>query len=151
MLDRIDRAVLRALEMDARLSYAELGERVGLSKSPCWKRVQTLENDGIVRGYRAIIDADKVGLRIRAFAQVRVEFDQHSAFEAEVSQHPAVIACYTTAGDADYLLELLVTDIGELDQILRKQLSGLPGVQRFATTITMRTIKSDGSIAANIR
>ena len=133
--------VLAELESDARLSYAELGEHIGLSKTPTWARVRALEQAGTITGYRAELDPAALGLDLHAFVEVRLRAAQHAEFEAAVLRHPAVIECFTTAGQADYLLHVLVTGIGALDALLRDEISRLPGVERLATTVGMTTIK----------
>jgi Lrp/AsnC family transcriptional regulator, leucine-responsive regulatory protein len=148
MLEQIEVSILRALEEDGRLSYAELGEKVGLSKTPCWSRVRDLEQRGIIRGYRADIDAAALGLQLHAFVQVTIDSVKHAEFEAAVQHHPAIIECFTTAGQADYLLHVLVRGIAELDELLRAQLSRLPGAQRLVTTVGMKTIKRGGPVMA---
>ena len=148
VLQTRDLAILSRLESDARLSYAELGEAVGLSKSSCWKRVQALERAGVVRGYRALIDPAALGLSTVAFVAVTVAFDRHADFEQAVIGHRAIVACHATIGDADYLLRAITPSMGELDHFLRQELWRLPGVRRFSTTMAMRTIKSDGSLTA---
>src|SRR5690606_24104551 len=145
-LDRIETALLQALEDDARLSYAELGERVGLSKSPCWSRVQELQRRGVITGYRAEIDAAAVGLALHAFVEVSIDSALYQQFEAAVNLNSAVIECYTTAGQADYVLHVLVPGISELDELLRTRISRLPGVQRLESTVCMKTIKPRGPI-----
>ena len=146
MLSKIDLAILARLEADARLSYAELGEAVGLSKSAAWKRVQALEEAGAVRGYRALIDPAALGLSTVAFIAVTVAFDRHDAFERAAIAHRAILACHATIGEADYLLRALTPSMAELDAFLREELWRLPGVQRFTTTMAMRTIKTDGPL-----
>ena len=148
-LDQIDRQILAALEADARLSFASLGEAVGLSKTPCWKRVQALEAAGAIRGYHAVLDPAALDLDTAAFVQISVRFDMHEAFEDAVRVHPMIVACHATVGDTDYLARILARDMADLDVFLRTQLWRLPGVERFTTTIAMREIKADGSIAAN--
>ena len=145
-LDRIDRALLTALERDARQSFAQLGEAVGLSKTPAWKRVQALEAAGVIAGYRALINPQAVGLEIQAFVQVEVAFERHDAFEAAVKRHASVLACTATAGDADYVLEVRARTMPDLDQLLRQELCRLPGVKRFSTTIGMKIIKAHGGV-----
>lgn len=141
MLDKTELALLRALENDARLSFAELGDKVGLSKTPCWSRVQDLEKRGIIKGYRAEIDPAAVGLHIHAFVQVTINSTQHAEFEAATNRHASVVQCFATAGDGDYLLQVLVPGIADLDQLLRLEISRLPGVQRIVTTVCVKTIK----------
>jgi Lrp/AsnC family transcriptional regulator, leucine-responsive regulatory protein len=142
----IDERLLGALETDARLSYASLGERVGLSKTPAWARVRALESAGVITGYRAEIDPAAVGLDLHAFVEVRIRSTQHAEFELAVQRHPAVLECYTTAGQADYLLHVLVASIGALDALLRDDVSRMPGVERLSTTVGMKTIKRRGRI-----
>ncbi|MDX3885924.1 MAG: Lrp/AsnC family transcriptional regulator [Sphingomonas sp.] len=147
-MDRIDHQLLALLEADARLSFADLAERTGLTKTPCWKRVQALEQAGAIRGYRAAIDAAALGLATSAFVRVIVAFDRHDAFEAAVIRHPMILACHATVGETDYLLHVLARDLAALDDFLRGQLWRLPGVERFTTTIATREIKAAGSITA---
>lgn len=151
MLEKAEAAILKLLEEDGRISYAELGEKVGLSKSPCWSRVRELERRGVIRRYRAEIDPAAVGLDLHAFVQVTINSAKHTEFEAAVNRHPSVLECFTTAGQADYLLHVLVRGIAELDDLLRSQVSRLPGVQRLDTTVCMKTIKHRGSLMACLR
>ena len=158
-MDRFDRAILSALERDARQSFADLAQEVGMSKTPCWNRVQGLEASGAILGYRAMVEPEAVGLTLDAFVQVSVSFADHAAFEAAACAHPSVIACYTTAGDADYLLHVMARDadyllhvmardVAHLDGLLRGQLRRMPGVERFNTTIGMKRIKRAGAVMA---
>ena len=146
MLDKTDRAILRALERDARLSYGELAEAVGLSKTPCWARVRELERTRVISAYRAEIDPARLGLELHAFVQVTVDSRRHAEFEAAVTRHRSILECYTTAGQGDYLLHALVGGIGALDELLRNDIARIPGVQRLTTTVGMKAIKCRGSI-----
>lgn len=146
MLDPIDMTILKALESDGRMSFNELAEEVGLSKTPSWARVRELERQKVITGYRAQIDPGRVGLELHAFVQVTITATRHADFEAAVLRHKSVLECYTTAGQADYLLHLLVSGIAALDELLRTEISRMPGVQRLITTIGMKTIKHRGSI-----
>jgi len=146
--DRTDVALLSALETDARVSFADLGEKVGLSKSACWSRVRTLEQSGVIRRYIADIEPAAVGLEIRAWVQITVNARKHAEFEAAILEHPNVLECYTTAGQADYVLHVLAANIGALDGLLRGELAKLPGAERIATTVCMKTIKARGSVMA---
>src|SRR5687767_5861231 len=116
MLDATDSAILRALENDARLSFNELAEEVGLSKTPSWARVRELERQKVITGYRAQIDPARVGLELHAFVQVTINATRHADFESAVQRHKSVLECYTTAGQADYLLHILVPGIAALDE-----------------------------------
>lgn len=150
-MDKIDHRILTLLEDDARQSFAELGEQVALSKTPCWQRVRELERSGVIRGYRAEIDSRRLGLHVEAFVQVTLSSVQHAEFEAAVLQHPSVLQCFTTAGQADYLMHVLVEGIAELDSLLRMEISQLPGVQKIETTVCMKTIKHRAPITGCLR
>jgi Lrp/AsnC family leucine-responsive transcriptional regulator len=150
-MDKIDRLILTSLEENARQSFAELGLQVGLSKTPCWQRVRDLERTGVIRGYRADIDSAQLGLKVEAFVHITLSSVQHAEFEAAVRQHPAVLQCFTTAGQADYLMHVLVANIEELDSLLRMEIAQLPGVQRIATTLCMKTIKHRSTITRCLR
>lgn len=147
-LNATDTAILTALEKDARMSFNDLAGEVGLSKTPCWSRVRELERRKVITGYRAQIDPLHVGLELHAFVQVTITATRHTDFESAVSRHKSVLDCYTTAGQADYLLHILVSGIAALDDMLRHEISRMPGVQRLVTTVGMKTIKHHSSIMA---
>lgn len=150
-MDKIDREIVRLLEDDARVSFAQLGARVGLSKTPCWQRVRELERQGLIRGYRTELDAENLGLRVHAFVHVTINAARHAEFEAAAANHPSVLQCYTTAGQADYLMHVLVAEIAQLDQLLRMEIRRMPGVQKLETTVCMKTIKSRAPVTGCIR
>lgn len=145
-MDRIDWKILAELESDARLSFAELGERVGLSKSACWSRVRDLERSGVVQAFTAQLVPGALGLAVQCFVEVRIRFDSHTEFEEAVTAHPAVIECHTTAGDGDYILRVYARSVEHLDNLLRHDLSKLPGVHRLSTNVCLKTIKSRASL-----
>lgn len=147
-MDRIDWKIVDALERDGRQSFAQLGETVGLSKSPSWTRVRSLEEQGIIRGYAARLDPFALGLEVQCFVEVRIGLDAHADFEEAVMAHPAIVECHTTAGDSDYMLKIFARSVDHLDELLRHDLSKLPGVRRLATMICLKTIKRDGSLSA---
>ncbi len=89
------------------MSFAALAEIVGLSKTPCWKRVKALEEAGIIRGYRTMLDAALLGFGLEAFVQVSIDFELSEAFEAAVRRHPLIWRCHATTGEADYLLHIV--------------------------------------------
>jgi Lrp/AsnC family leucine-responsive transcriptional regulator len=150
-MDKIDQKILTFLEENARQSFADLGDQVGLSKTPCWQRVRDMERQGIIKGYRADIDPAQLGLKVEAFIQVTLSSVQHAQFEAAVLAHPAVLQCFTTAGQADYLMHVLVAGIDALDSLLRMEISQMPGVQRIETTVCMKTIKHRTPITGCLR
>lgn len=147
-LDALDRKIIGALEADARISFAALAYHVGLSKTPCWKRVKALEDAGIIRGYAARLDPAKLGFGIEAFIQVSIDFEVSEEFEAAVRRHPLIWRCHATTGEADYLLHIVAVDMAALDRMLREELSRLPGVRRTITSMAMREIKGEISFAA---
>ncbi len=150
-MDRFDCAILAELEQDSRQGFGTIADKVGLSKTPCWNRVQSLEQRRVITGYRATIDPHAIGLRLSAFVEVSVDFAHHAAFEAAVLDHAAILDCYTVAGDGDYLLHVITRDVETLDGLLRSELSRLPGVQRFASTICMKTIKRAAPLMATVK
>jgi len=143
-MNKVDMAILAALESNGRESFEAIGRKVSLSKTPCWTRVQTLERDGAIRGYRAVIDPSALGVKLTAFVAVTIEFGSRVAFERAVGEHAAIIQCYTTAGEADYLLQVITGDVELLDSLLREELCRLPGVERLVSTVCLKRIKDDG-------
>lgn len=146
-MDKIDWKIVNALETDGRQSFADLGEQIGLSKSPCWTRVKNLEEAGVIESYAARLDPIAIGLAVQSFVEVQIRFDAHSEFEAAVIDHPAVVECHTTAGESDYILKVFTRSAGHLDDLLRHNLSKLPGVERLKTLVCLKSIKRDGRLA----
>ena len=150
MLDAIDRRIIAALQDDARLSNVALAERVGLSPSPCLRRVRALEEAGIVRGYRAILDRGAIGLGLTVFVEITVA--QHSREHARVLQEalaalPEVVACHMVTGAADFLAEIAVPDLAAFERLLTERLLVLPMIQSIRSNVVLRRIKSDAPLA----
>jgi Lrp/AsnC family leucine-responsive transcriptional regulator len=110
-----------------------------------------MEKRGIIKGYRTEIDPEAIGLQIHAFVQVTIDPIKHAQFEAAVVLHPSVMQCFTTAGQGDYLLHVLVPGISDLDELLRAEISRLPGMQRQVTTVCMKTIKHRSTMTGCLR
>ena len=146
-MDQLDWKIVSLLEADGRISFAELAEQVGLSKSPCWNRVKRLQDTGVITGFGARLSPSQLGLGVQCYISVTIAFDAHTEFEAAVCDHPAIMECHTTAGANDYLLRLYAGSVEHLDELLRHEIAKLPGVQSSSTTICLKTIKSSGSLA----
>ena len=143
-IDVIDRKILRVLQEDASLSVAEIGERVGLSSTPCWKRIQRMEAEGIITGKVALVDQNKIGLGLSVF--VSVESGDHSdawlrRFAEVVSSMPEVMEFYRMAGDVDYMLRVVVADMRSYDIFYRK-LIGAVALKNVTSRFAMEKIKS---------
>ncbi|NKM69333.1 Lrp/AsnC family transcriptional regulator [Rhizobium laguerreae] len=140
-----DIRILKALQGDGRLTNQELAERVGMSTSPCWRRVKKLEEAGVIRGYQAVVDRRAVGLGVLAF--VRVQIDTHShdeaeRFEREVDELEAVIACYSIAGEADFLLQVVAADLDSYAEFAMTVIRRLPGIKEMHTMFVLKDIKA---------
>jgi Lrp/AsnC family leucine-responsive transcriptional regulator len=144
-LDSVDRRVLDVLQVEGRLSNVGLAERVHLSPSPCLRRVKALEHDGVISGYRAMLDRNAVGLGLTAFVDVKVEGHSEKlamAMEDAVNAMPEVVACHMVSGEADFLLEVVVPDLAAYERLLLSSLLNLPGVSGVRTNFAMRTMKA---------
>jgi Lrp/AsnC family transcriptional regulator len=143
-MDAIDRKILAVLQEDASLSVAEIGQRVGLSSTPCWKRIQRLEADGVILKRVALVDSDKIGLGITVF--VSVETNDHSGewlgrFAKEVGAMPEVMEFYRMAGDVDYMLRVVVRDIQGYDTFYKRLIAAIP-LKNVTSRFAMEKIKS---------
>lgn len=148
-LDRIDRQILQALQANGRLTAAELAEKVSLSQSPSWRRVQILERSGYILGYHARLDRKRLGLGVHGFVSLRME--NHTprtaaSFEREVVALPEVIACQNLSGQYDYQLELVASDNEAFAKLVREKIRSLPGVKDIYTSFTLKEIKSGGAL-----
>ncbi|HOC10970.1 MULTISPECIES: Lrp/AsnC family transcriptional regulator [Thermomonas] len=144
VLDERDRAILRLLQDDGRLSNLELAQRINLSPSACLRRVKLLEDSGLVARYVMLLDEDQAGLPGTAF--VLVTLDQQGrgaldAFESAIHDHPEVTECCLLAGTADYMVRVVYADAADFERIHTDVLTQLPGVTRVQTTLALRTVK----------
>jgi Lrp/AsnC family transcriptional regulator len=142
-LDQIDRKLLGQLQQDATLTVAELGERVGLSTTPCWKRLKRLEDDGFIERRVALVNRAKVGLPVTVFVSIRT--NQHdeawlAAFASAVAALPEVVEVYRMSGEVDYLLKVVTSDIAGYDR-LYKRLIGAVKLTDVSSTFAMEQIK----------
>ena len=148
-LDKHDRALLRELQMDCQITNQALAERVGLSASVCWRRVNALEKEGIIRRYSAIVDGPSAGLGFQAIVYVslvRHETSRLQDFIAAVSQREEVLECLATTGDADYHLRVICEDQAAYNQLLEDFLFQLPGIAHVKTSLILKEIKSQAYI-----
>jgi DNA-binding Lrp family transcriptional regulator len=150
-VDAIDRKILAALQQDGRLTVTELATQVGLSISPCHRRLRELERSGAIRGYRAVVDADALGLSFEALVFITMRQEDRETligFEAGVAGIPDVVQAQRLFGDPDYLLRIVTTDLAAYQRLQDEQLSALPGVQRMTSTLVMKRIVQDRPLPA---
>lgn len=142
-MDTIDRRILRELQSDGRLTNQELAARVGLTPSPCLRRVRQLEDDGVIRSYRAVVDPSAVGRSFEVFASVEVRRDRASvtAFEAEIQAIPDVVEAYRLYGAPGSLLRIAVADSDAFERFWTDRLIGLPGVGDVNSQMIMKRVK----------
>lgn len=142
-LDETDRRILRVLQKDGRITNADLSERVNLSPSACHRRVQRLEEDGIIAAFVALLDARKLGRPTTVYVEITLisqAEDVLDAFEREVARVPDLLECHLMAGSADYLLKIMVEDTEDFARIHRQHLSRLPGVRQMQSSFALRTV-----------
>jgi len=148
-MDRLDRRILHELQQDGRLTNAELADRVGLTPSPCLRRVRQLEQQGVIRGYRAQLDPAAVGCGFQPFVTVVMRHEDRSTvaeFERRVAELPEVVEAHRLFGDPDYLLRVAVADLAAYERFVTDVLSGLPGIAQVHSHLTMKQVKADGGI-----
>jgi len=150
-VDSIDREILAALQEDGRLTVTELAARVGLSVSPCHRRLRELERSGVIRGYRAVVDTDAVGLAFEAIVFVTMRQEDRETvlgFEAALARIPHVVQAERLFGDPDYLLRVVTADLASYQRLQDEELLALPGVQRMTSTLVMKRIVHDRPLPA---
>jgi DNA-binding Lrp family transcriptional regulator len=143
-LDQIDRRILAELQQNARLSNTELAERAGVSASPCWRRVRRLEAAGVIERYVTLLNPGRLGLSVSVFVQVSLATQIERAlevFESAVMARPEVMECYLMTGDADYLLRVVVADLGAYERFLMDHLTRIPGVANIRSSFALRSVK----------
>jgi Lrp/AsnC family leucine-responsive transcriptional regulator len=143
-INKIDRNILRVLQRDARMTFAELARRVGLSTTPCKQRVKKLERDGVIRGYQAILNPDSLGAGLVVFVQIRLNRTAQDVFEdfkKAALELPEVQECYLVSGNFDYLIKARVADMAAYRALLGDTLLALPGVQESTSYVVMEQVK----------
>lgn len=143
-LSTLDKNILKELQQEGRLSFTELGKRVGLTTTPCIERVRKLERDGLISGYSADVSAEKLGLGLVVFVQVRLNRTHKQTFEEfrrQVHGLPEVQECYLVTGSFDFLVKARVKDMAAYRDFLESSLLNLPGVQESNSIAAMETVK----------
>jgi DNA-binding Lrp family transcriptional regulator len=145
-VDSIDRKILAVLQREGRLTLTELADRVQLSLSPCHRRLRALERDGIIQGYRAVVDPMALGLTFEALVFVTMRQEDRETllgFEKAVSEIPNVLLAQRLFGDPDYLLRIVTADLTAYQELEDDVLAALPGVQRLNSTLVMKRVVND--------
>jgi len=143
-MDSKDRQILRALQGNGRLTNQELSERVNLSPSPCLRRVRLMEEQGVIRGYTALVDQKAWGLPVTVF--IRLKLERHSdeavnAFEAAITAMPQVMDCWLMTGRSDYLLRVIAADLDDYERFVRRELQRVPGIASIDTSFAYGSVK----------
>jgi Lrp/AsnC family transcriptional regulator, leucine-responsive regulatory protein len=148
-LDNFDVAILTALQQNGRAANVDVAEAVHLSPSPCLRRIRNLEDQGIIRGYRADIDRTKVGLGLTVFVEMKVgghNRENANRFQEALAEIPEVISCFMISGGADFLAELVVEDLPAYEKVLSEKLLTLPSVTDIRSNFAIRTVKTAGPL-----
>lgn len=143
-LDRIDRAILAEIQRDGRISNAKLAERVGLSETPCARRLKRLETDGFIEGYQGVLSRTALGLGVTSFCLVRFSLHDRGLadrFEREVEALSRIVACHNVAGTADYLLQIVALDLDDYGVFMRDTVRSLPGVTSVESMLSLKEVK----------
>jgi Lrp/AsnC family transcriptional regulator, leucine-responsive regulatory protein len=143
-LDRLDARIVAELQKDGRRAVVDLAEAIGLSGTPCARRIRLLEEAGVIQGYTAVVDPTRLGLKVQAFVQVKLERhtdEKLEQFRREVGALEEVVSCYATTGEHDYLLQVVAPDLESLSTIVLKKLLKIPGVRDVHSSIVLDTVK----------
>ena len=148
-MDTIDRRILGIIQRDATLSIHQIGDQVGLSTNPCWRRIKRMEDEGIIESRVAILNPAKLGLGVTAFVSIRT--DKHTpewldSFASGVRAIPEIIECHRMSGDVDYLLKIAVSDIAHYDRIYQQLIATVPGLSDVSSTFSMERLKYGTSL-----
>jgi Lrp/AsnC family leucine-responsive transcriptional regulator len=144
-IDRMDRKILETLQAEGRLSNVELAERVALSPSPCLRRVKRLEDDGVIAGYRAVLDRGAVGLGLTVFLEIKVgkhSRDNAAMLQKALAEMPEVVSCHIVSGTADFLAEVAVPDLAAYERFLLDRLLTVPTIEDVRSNFAIRMIKT---------
>ncbi len=148
-MDKIDQKILLELQTNARISNAELAERVNLSPTPCLRRVRKLEQDGVIKAYRTELDLDKVGLGISALVFIQLTLNSTrnaSEFESAIDRVKRVQDCFVLTGRYDYLLKVVAHDLADYESLIKGELANIPNVKTIESTIVLNHINVNASL-----
>jgi Lrp/AsnC family transcriptional regulator, leucine-responsive regulatory protein len=143
-LDRFDRAIVHALQLDGRISNSTLAEQVHLSESACLRRMRALEEAGLIEGYTALLNQQKAGCPVNVFINITLDRQDETdlrKFEDAVRKIPEVMECYLMTGDFDYLIRVVVADTADFERVHSRDLTRLPGVARVHSSFALRTVQ----------
>jgi Lrp/AsnC family transcriptional regulator, leucine-responsive regulatory protein len=143
-LDEFDIKILEALQLDGRLTNVDLADRIGLSPSPCLRRVRRLEADGFIEGYAAKVNRGRAGLGVTVFVEVKLDRHRQSDadnFGDEIRKLPQVVACHLISGQPDFLLEIVLSDLGQFAEFVLKSLRNIPVIKEIHSSFVLETVK----------
>ena len=153
-LDAIDLKILDSLQKDASLSTAELADRVGLSQSPCWRRIQRMRDEGYIKSQVAILDQEKLGFHMQIFALVKMTTlteDKRAEFVKAVKNIPEIVECHTVFGEMDVMLKVLAPDVNWYQEFIFSTILKLPGVVDIRSTVTLQQTKYTTAVPLQVR
>jgi Lrp/AsnC family transcriptional regulator, leucine-responsive regulatory protein len=148
-MDAMDRKMLAVLQEEGRISNAALAERLHLSPSPCLRRMRALEQDGVIAGYRAVLDREKLGIPMTVFVELKVEGHSDksaAAISKAINATPEIVAAHIVSGSADFLLEVAVADLAHYERVMFETLLKLPNVADVRSKFALRTVKAPGPL-----
>lgn len=148
-LDATDFRMLRALQKNGRISTTDLAAAMGLSATPCARRLKRLEDEGYIRGYQARLDPKKVGCGLQAFVQIRLGDHAEQTvtdFQAAVLRRPEVVGCYAITGNSDFLIHVMTADLDALSEFTTRTLLRMPGIRETQSSIVLSVLKADGAV-----
>lgn len=152
-LDRLDIRILQELQHNGRITNADLADRIGLSATPCARRVRRLEDEGLIKGHVVLLDASRLGLKLTALVQISMDRhtpDRFERFEAEVSRHPEVVECLLITGQsADYQLKVVVTDMEQYQEFLLNTITRIEGVADVHSSFILRKVLDSTALPLN--
>ena len=153
-LDAIDMKILELMQRDASLSTAELAERVGLSQSPCWRRIQRMREEGYIKAQVVIVDREKLGFKMQIFAQVKMTTlseEDRAKFHKAINDIPEILECYTVFGEMDAMLKVLAPDVIWYQDFIFSTILKLPGVVDVRSIVTLTESKSTTAVPVRAR